>query len=69
VTVSLDHTARVWDINAPDPNFTCTVLYGHDGAISGVYITKNSKTLLTASEDGTVRKWVIGLPTRLPPRW
>jgi WD40 repeat protein len=46
----------VWDVQGGAPR----VLRGHTGPITAVNFSADARTLLTASEDGTVRLWNLG---------
>ena len=54
---SQDHTIRLWDTQRGECH---CVIYGHnDGVYSVSFPPTNSKLLISASEDGTVRQWDI----------
>jgi WD40 repeat protein/energy-coupling factor transporter ATP-binding protein EcfA2 len=60
LTVSSDHTARIWNLdNLSHP----TSLQGHrDTIITGSFDPKNSNRVLTVSFDGTARIWDLNAP-------
>jgi WD40 repeat protein len=43
VTVSFDHTARLWDLRAEDPAANPLVLRGHDGWVYAVAISPDNR--------------------------
>lgn len=56
VTVSGDHTARVWDVSTAECKF---VLTGHDDSISMGCLDGAGRRLLTVAFDKTARVWDI----------
>ncbi|MBN1991575.1 MAG: protein kinase [Anaerolineae bacterium] len=66
VTGSSDHTARLWDLTAPDPAATSIILRGHEAGIVAVSINVTSENasdsswLITGSSDATARQWDLG---------
>ena len=61
-TGSDDHTARLWDLTAPDPAATSIVLHGHDWWVNAVAISPDNRWLATGSGDGTARLWDLTAP-------
>jgi WD40 repeat protein len=65
VTASADRTARVWNADGAG---TPVVLRGHQEEVAAAAFTPDGRHILTASKDGTVRRWeatVEGLRRRL----
>jgi WD40 repeat protein/serine/threonine protein kinase len=60
VTVSGDHTLRVWDLETQENR----VFYGHRAPIFAVDLSLDGALIATASGDTEVRLW----PLQLPPR-
>jgi WD40 repeat protein len=50
-----DRTVWVWSVNGGSANTLC--LKGHTSAVTGVAFARSADSLLTASQDGTVRQW------------
>ncbi len=53
-TASVDHTARIWDVNT---GAVSTPPLVHDGPVNWVEFQSNGARLLSASDDGTIRIW------------
>jgi WD40 repeat protein len=49
---------KIWDANRGTELFT---LYGHNGAVLSVAISPDGKELVTASDDGTSRVYLLNL--------
>lgn len=60
VTVSGDHTVRVWDVETRENR----VFYGHRAPVFAVDISPDGATIASASGDTEIRLW----PLQLPPR-
>ena len=54
VTVSRDHTARIWDCVT---GTQITVLRGHDAWVVSAAFSSDGARIVTASDDRTVRVW------------
>ncbi len=57
VTGGDDRTARLWNLNAPDPTASPIVLRGHGSKIDHVTISPDGHWLVTSSYDETTRLW------------
>ena len=57
VTGSRDNTARLWDLQAQQPEESARVLRGHVVAVSSVAIGPQGRWLVTGSFDDTARLW------------
>jgi WD40 repeat protein len=74
VTGSTDRTARVWDLQADQPQRQSTLLDVHQKAVSSLLFTSNGDWLVTGSRDATACLWSIGangpaaIPVVLPGR-
>ena len=55
MTGGYDGTARVWDLESPDPTASPRVLNGHMSQITKTEITRDGRWLVTASLDQKVR--------------
>lgn len=60
-TASLDHTVRVWSLNADDPGRTSMLLRGHDGAVTALAFNPGALWLYSGSTDGSTRAWNLNL--------
>lgn len=56
-TISLDNTARLWDLKASDPGAAPLVLRGHQGSIRTLAISPDSHWLATGGADHSTRLW------------
>jgi WD40 repeat protein len=56
-TGSGDLTARVWDLQAPNPSKAFHVLRGHNDKVRGVVFSSDGRWLVTASDDRSARIW------------
>jgi WD40 repeat protein/serine/threonine protein kinase/tetratricopeptide (TPR) repeat protein len=54
-----EYTGRVWDLASVDPARNARVLSGHQGQISCIAISADSRWVATGSEDKTVRIWEL----------
>ena len=54
ISTSLDMTARIWRLDAPD---TPTVLSGHKAAVITAVVSPEGKRVLTSSNDKSVKLW------------
>ena len=61
-SASWDHTVRLWDLTAADPNTTVRTLAGHQDYVNHVAFAPDGKTLASASWDHTVRLWDLTAP-------
>jgi WD40 repeat protein len=59
VTGSNDGMVRLWDIEAGESR----VLEGHRGHVTAVEFALGGQALISAGQDGTVRRWMDELPT------
>ncbi len=59
---SLDHTARIWDLESRS---LLTTLRGHSGRVFTLQFTSDGQRLVTGSWDGSVKVWAV--PPRTPP--
>ena len=59
IAASIDRTVYVWDIASPDPHLIETFI-GHTNKISALKFSSPS-TLISASEDNSVKFWQIGV--------
>jgi conflict system STAND superfamily ATPase/WD40 domain-containing protein len=57
LTVSSDHTARLWDLTAKDPLANPVVLRGHEGSVIAWAISPDNHWLVMGSADFTARLW------------
>jgi WD40 repeat protein len=53
-TITVDRTARLWDLSAKDPAAIPVVLGGHQGGVTSVAISPDNHWLVTAGGDFTV---------------
>jgi WD40 repeat protein len=56
VSVALDRTPRVWDLDA---GRCLHALAGHEGAVTAVAVTPDGHRAVSASQDRTVRVWEL----------
>ncbi|HOM19129.1 MAG TPA: hypothetical protein PLQ00_17495, partial [Thermoguttaceae bacterium] len=62
---SADHTVRIWDLSASDPNQKTIILRGHRSSVHQMLLSEDGRLLVTASEgtpdvrDAAVRIWRI----------
>src|SRR4029077_19188503 len=54
-----DRTARLWDLSAKDPAANPVVLCGHEGAVSAVAISADTRWGWTGSADKTAGIWCL----------
>ncbi len=66
VSTSVDHTARLWDLGAcraPLDQTRCLqasrTLVGHEGWVTAIAVSTDSRLLATGSDDATVRLWKV----------
>ena len=48
-----------WDLTAKDPAASPVVLRGHEYVVNAVVISPDNHWLVTSSEDGTARLWLL----------
>jgi hypothetical protein len=58
LTVSSDHTARLWDLTAKDPLANPVVLRGHEGSVIAWAISPDNHWLVMGSSDKTARSGI-----------
>ena len=63
-----DRVVRLWNMMHPDPAAAPVVLL-HEGSVSSLAISPDSRWLITGSQDRTVRLWDLGAenPAATPP--
>jgi len=61
-TVSDDHFAHLWNLEANKSSLNSILLRGHDAAVTAVSISKDGRWLATGSLDGTARLWDLKHP-------
>jgi WD40 repeat protein len=54
-TITVDRTARLWDLSAKDPAANPVVLRGHEDAVVAVAISPDNHWVVTVGKDTTVR--------------
>jgi WD40 repeat protein len=62
VTISGDHTARLWDVVS---GRTEKLLEGHGDEVKALALTSRGRFLVTGSMDGTARLWDLAAPGRM----
>jgi WD40 repeat protein len=68
VTAGSDGTARVWDLDAPDPAATQMVLRGHHDDVLAAAFSPNGRLLVTTGSDRTARIWDLSAGDPLKAR-
>ncbi len=61
-TASVDHTVRLWNLDAETPEESPVVLTGHTSYVSSVAFTPDGRWLVSGSYDGTARRWDLDAP-------
>lgn len=62
LTGSKDRTARLWDLNANNPQQTSIRLSGHEGSVNCVSLPSGNHWAITAGDDADVVAWDLTAP-------